>query len=1510
MSSFDIAYFIKAGKELGLEAKALREWAEQQLHDHKADVREKAELAKIEHERELEKAELAEKQHERELELIKEKAKLVNLDKKEASSKSHDTPRHRFPNFNDKTDDLDAFFQAFEYQAKLLNIDQSSELKSYLLSSLSGKARDIFNSLPFETDYKATKKVLLNKFNFTPNFYRRKFFNTCPFKEENVSCYIHRLSMYFDRWISLSETAQDFNSLRELIVKHTFLSSCNVKLSQFLLEKDLKKIDDLVTESERFLSAHESETLCKSEPFPLIANFSAKERGRKLHNAHSVEPDRHATNDHYRSRSVDNSKSSHPRSFNDQSFMHKNMNGKPGTKYVHNYKNPRKLAKNNIRCYKCSGFGHVASSCSSEFTTSFSSVFNWRERKDFPLNKPESLNAFSSLCSSNEHHIYNGLLGQENPKPIRVLRDTGSMVHAIHKDYVQDHEYLSDSITLITFGGNKEIFPLARIYVNTPFIKGFIIACVIENYPSNQKLYDVLIGNGTTPCSKQICLPTPDVIESWDIDHKHFFNHDCDVNVCTDDIESVNVTDTIDVQVPIPLLHSNQVTTRAQAKVTDPTMSSNQKLLNFDISDEEFGALQKNDPSLQRYFKHTISDDKVKDNLNHKRDSFVLRNGKLVRLSKSKNDIITQLVVPTILRNRILSLSHDTPICAHGGRNKTYFVLSQSFFWPGMYRDVKTFCKSCDTCQRTTQKGRNVKAPLQTPDSNNPRICLRPFEKIAIDIIGELPMSKHKNRFILTVIDYATRWTEAIPLKNCDTITISEALCTIFARFGFPREILSDNGPAFTSNVMDQVMCTLGIKHTFSTPYHPQTNGLCERVNATIKANLRKAAFGSIENWDRLLPITLFNIRSSPQETTKYTPFELLYGFTPQTLHSLIKDSWLGGDNEFDKPLEQYVMDLRARILKTCAEADNATLFQQNKSKERYDKSSNMRSLKVGDQVLLLLSKFNGKMEKQWQGPHDVIEVVSPVNYKINVNGKQRTFHINMLQKYCTRPETLDVDNDVYANVGIICDDIEDNQLTNIELPPMKCNETVRDVKINPELNNSDSTSIKQLLYKYDHVFSDLPGTTDCVEHHIELTNDKPIKLRPYPLPLLSHATVAEEVENMLKMNIIQESNSPYAAPIVLVKKKDGKNRFCIDYRKLNSITVRNATPIPDQDLMFSKLHIAKFFTKIDLTKGYWQVKMAKDSQKYTAFTTENGLYEFIKMPFGLTNCPATFHKLMYKLLHHRLDCLYFFDDVVIFHNNINDHVEALDEILNIFSINGLTIRPTKTEIAYNTVPFLGFLVGQGNLQPIDENVNKILTIVVPQTKKHVRSIIGLVNFYSKFIPHLATLLAPLSNLIVKERPDKVKWTDECQKSINMIQNIINNNPVLILPNMDKTFYVQTDASNIGIGAALLQSQDDTLRPCMYVSRKLLAREGNYATVEKECLAVVWALSKLSRFLLGSSFYIMTDHKALQFLRSAKSKNSRIFRWSLTLENFDYKIMYLPGNQNVLADFLSRNFSV
>ena len=315
---------------------------------------------------------------------------------------------------------------------------------------------------------------------------------------------------------------------------------------------------------------------------------------------------------------------------------------------------------------------------------------------------------------------------------------------------------------------------------------------------------------------------------------------------------------------------------------------------------------------------------------------------------------------------------------------------------------------------------------------------------------------------------------------------------------------------------------------------------------------------------------------------------------------------------------------------------------------------------------------------------------------------------------------------------------------------------------------------------------------------------------------------------------------------------------------------------------------------------------MSEESRKYTAFVTDRGLYEFIRMPFGLSNCPATFHKLMSKLLGHRHDCIYFFDDVVLFHNNIIDHVKALDEIFNIFYEHGLTIRPSKTDIAFATVQFLGFIVGQGKLLPNNDNIKKILNIKKPTTKKHVRAIIGLVNFYSKFIPHIATLLAPLSDLIVKGKSAHIRWTEDCQKSIKIIQEIINDKATLILPNPNDTFYVQTDASDTGIGGVLLQKRDGILRPCLFVARKLLARERKYATIEKEGLAIVWTVAKLSRYLIGTNFVIFTDHKALQFMGSARSKNSRILRWSLSMEQFQYTIKHIPGSLNILADYISR----
>ena len=252
--------------------------------------------------------------------------------------------------------------------------------------------------------------------------------------------------------------------------------------------------------------------------------------------------------------------------------------------------------------------------------------------------------------------------------------------------------------------------------------------------------------------------------------------------------------------------------------------------------------------------------------------------------------------------------------------------------------------------------------------------------------------------------------------------------------------------------------------------------------------------------------------------------------------------------------------------------------------------------------------------------------------------------------------------------------------------------------------------------------------------------------------------------------------------------------------------------------------------------------------------------------------------------------------------------MQALHDIFDIFYVNGLTIRPSKTEIAFHSISFLGHVVGTGTIKPVSDNVYKILNIVQPKTKKQVRSIIGLVNYYAKFIPHISTLLTPLSNLIVKGKPDKPNWTADCQKSVEIIQHLINRNPVLILPNINKPFFIQTDASIVGIGAVLLQLQEDCLRPCLFVSRKLLERETRYSTMEKECLAIVWGITRFKRYVLGQRFTLQTDHNPLKFLKTAAQNNSRIHRWTLTLEQFDFTIEHIPGHQNILADFMSRNF--
>ena len=389
-------------------------------------------------------------------------------------------------------------------------------------------------------------------------------------------------------------------------------------------------------------------------------------------------------------------------------------------------------------------------------------------------------------------------------------------------------------------------------------------------------------------------------------------------------------------------------------------------------------------------------------------------------------------------------------------------------------------------------------------------------------------------------------------------------------------------------------------------------------------------------------------------------------------------------------------------------------------------------------------------------------------------------------------------------------------------------------------------------------------------------------------------------------MDIIEKSESHYASPIVLVKKPDGSNRFCVDFRRLNQVTVFDPEPIPVPENLLSKLGIATYFTKIDLTKGYWQIPMLESDKPKTAFITCHGLYQFKVLPFGMVNAQAAFTRMMRKLLEGQSNVVNYVDDVLVYTQTWDDHFKVLRSILNRLREAGLTARPTKCFVGYRSLEFLGYVVGKGILQPVPEKVTKVLQATRPKTKKEVRSFIGLANYYRRFVPNFAAIACPLTDLTKAGRPKEVEWGESQQNAFETLKSRLGEAPILHLPDPHKPFVLRTDASDVGVGAVLMQMDGDQYFPVSYASRKLLPRERRYSVIERECLAVVWAIAKFHVYLYGKQFMLETDHHPLAYLATAKVSNSRVMRWALSLQPYRYVVRAIKGVDNAGPDYLSR----
>lgn len=456
-------------------------------------------------------------------------------------------------------------------------------------------------------------------------------------------------------------------------------------------------------------------------------------------------------------------------------------------------------------------------------------------------------------------------------------------------------------------------------------------------------------------------------------------------------------------------------------------------------------------------------------------------------------------------------------------------------------------------------------------------------------------------------------------------------------------------------------------------------------------------------------------------------------------------------------------------------------------------------------------------------------------------------------------------------------------------------------------LTSEQQEKLNNLTDHYFSLMGNKLGCTGLVSHKIEVVSE-PIKQRPYRVSPAIQQKIDEEVELMLENDIIEPSTSAWSSPVLLVPKKDGSYRFCIDFRKLNKVTKKDAYPLPFISSILDKLRDTLYLSSLDIKSAYWQVPVAQESREYTAFSVPGrGLYHFKRMPFGLTNAPATWQRLVDQVLGPELEpnVFVYLDDVIVVSNSFERHLEILDTIFKKFRNAGLTLSKEKCTFCKPELRYLGYVVGSNGLHVDPDKIKAILDIPTPKTVAEVRRIIGTASWYRRFIASFSTIIAPLVALLRKGKT--WSWNEDCESAFQAIKDSLVSAPILSCPDFTLPFTVQTDASAYGIGAVLSQKKPTGEEHVIcYISRSLTRQERNYSVTERECLAVIYAVEKLRPYLEGYAFTVITDHHSLLWLNNLKEPTGRLARWAVRLQQFSFEIIHRKGKDHVVPDLLSR----
>lgn len=490
-----------------------------------------------------------------------------------------------------------------------------------------------------------------------------------------------------------------------------------------------------------------------------------------------------------------------------------------------------------------------------------------------------------------------------------------------------------------------------------------------------------------------------------------------------------------------------------------------------------------------------------------------------------------------------------------------------------------------------------------------------------------------------------------------------------------------------------------------------------------------------------------------------------------------------------------------------------------------------------------------------------------------------------------------------------------------------RISQSVNNIDLRTEhLSETQKHSLRNIVERHSQLFAEpdekLTYSTVVVAD-IRTENKTPIYAKNYPYPMALKDVVEDEINRLLRDGIIRPSRSPYNSPIWVVPKKDDhsgkrKYRLVVDFRRLNTVTIADKYPIPDINDVLANLGGNEYFTVLDLKSGFHQINLREEDREKTAFSINNGKFEFTRLPFGLKNAPSIFQRALDDILRQFIGkiCYVYVDDIIIFSKDEKSHIEHVNQIFETLKQAHMKIQLDKCEFFKREVEFLGFIVSMEGIKTNPRKVETILKFNHPKTLKELRSFLGLSGYYRRFIKGYADIAKPLTVLLRGEEgrvskttssQTKISLDEGAKKAFDDLKNaLVSREVILVYPDFNKDFELTTDASNYAIGAVL--SQDD--KPISFISRTLNKTEERYAANEKEMLAIIWALTSLRNYLYGSKkVIIFTDHQPLTYTLSNNDSNSKMKRWKCMLEEYNYELRYKPGKTNVVADALSRNVS-